>query len=49
MEIGMGLFNLGAVIGSLVLIWFITWVFMTKPDCMWDYEEEEENNEETGN
>ena len=42
MEIAMTWFNLGAVIGSLLIIWFVTWTFLAKPESMW---EEEENGE----
>ena len=36
MEIAMTWFNLGAVIGSLLIIWFVTWVFMARPESMWE-------------
>ena len=32
----MNLFNLGAVVGSLVLIWFVSWVFVARPESMWE-------------
>lgn len=32
----MNLFNLGAVVGSLFLIWLVSWVFMARPESMWD-------------
>lgn len=32
----MNLFNLGAVVGSLFIIWFVTWTFLAKSESMWD-------------
>lgn len=34
----MAWFNLGAVVGSLFMIWFVTWVFMARPESMWEEE-----------
>ena len=38
----MNLFNLGAVVGSLFIIWFASWVFMARPESMW----EEDNDDD---
>ena len=36
MEIAMTWFNLGAVVGSLLIIWIVTWTFLAKPESMWE-------------
>lgn len=36
MAVAMTWFNLCAVVGSLFIIWFVTWVFMARPESMWD-------------
>ena len=40
----MDFFNMMVTTGSLFIIWFVTWVFMAKPDSMWEDEKEDEVN-----
>lgn len=40
----MNFFNIGATIGSLFIIWFVTWTFMARPESMWEDEKEDEVN-----